>query len=128
MGKVIPWHMWFAAGKISTIEDCNEVNCTPASGHCVIIQVAWVVDPFALPSSVLANDYIVQAQLLHALQHLHLLIPNVLCVQTHLRTVNILYIVSSRCLITTRMCCIVHLLDIWVWIPSAWNYTEACLT
>ena len=57
---------------------------TPARWHGVVIKVAWVIDPLALPPSVLANDHIVQAELLHALQHLHLLIADVLGIQAHL--------------------------------------------
>lgn len=56
-----------------------------------------MIDPLALPPSVLANDHIVQAELLHALQHLHLLIADVLSIQAHLHASRQAEVLKQRC-------------------------------
>ena len=52
----------------------------PASRNSMIVQVALL----ALAAPVLPYDHILHLDGAHVAQHLHLLIPDVLCVQTHL--------------------------------------------
>lgn len=55
---------------------------TPASGDSLVVQVALL----ALAAPVLPYHHILHLDGAHVAQHLHLLIPDVLCIQTHLPT------------------------------------------
>ena len=61
----------------------SEQQPGPALGDSVVVQVAGL-GALAHAAAVLAHHDVVQAQLLHAAQHLHLLVANVLRVQAHL--------------------------------------------
>lgn len=77
------------AGATEVPSQIHKKKCKPlpALWHGVIFQVARLVHASASPATILANDHVIQAQLLHAAQNLHLLIPNVLSIQADLQGV-----------------------------------------
>ena len=75
---------------------------TPARWHGVVIQVAWLIGALALPPRYWPITTSSRLQLLHAAQHLHLLIADVLGIQAHLHAC--MHCMLMRCLGSVHQC------------------------